>query len=278
MKDRFFRWPNFKVKALTLSYDDGTVYDKKLIDIMSKHGIRGTFNISSGGLRDVSGFEMNLSIAEAQQLYYPSGNEVALHGCYHLSLAAYGLDEVIAEVYEDRKTLEKYFGGIIRGMAYANGSYTDEVVDCLAKLGIKYSRTCEATNDFRVRKEWLKLRPTCHHSENTLFELCDKFLAWNIEEMYDRSSIMFYVWGHSYEFENDKNWDRIEKFCEKVGNNEQVWYATNTEIYDYVKAYESLDFSADGTKVYNPTAIDIYFEFNRKNYKVKSGETLIIER
>ena len=33
-------------KAVTISYDDGVVFDKKLIDIFNKYGIKGTFNLT----------------------------------------------------------------------------------------------------------------------------------------------------------------------------------------------------------------------------------------
>ena len=37
-----------KSKVLTLSYDDGVVQDIRLINILDKYGIRGTFNINTG--------------------------------------------------------------------------------------------------------------------------------------------------------------------------------------------------------------------------------------
>lgn len=37
-----------KTKVLTLSYDDGVVQDIRLIEIMNKYGLKGTFNINSG--------------------------------------------------------------------------------------------------------------------------------------------------------------------------------------------------------------------------------------
>lgn len=277
MREKIFRFPGFKYKALTLSYDDGTIYDKKLIEIMSKYGIRGTFNLSTTFFRDCWGLPTNLSTEEAKALYYPSGNEVAIHGDNHWSLTKYPADQMVAEVYECRKGLEQLFGGIIRGMAYANGAYNDEVAECLKMLGVKYSRTCDATHDFCIRDEWLKLRPTCHHDDEALFDLADKFLSWDIEQMYVRDSILFYVWGHSYEFEHNDNWARIEEFCQKVGGNEGVWYATNMEIYDYIQAYKKLEFSVDGVTIHNPTAIDIYFECERKNYLVKAGEMIQVD-
>ena len=44
----FMRFPYGKSKALTLSYDDGVAQDIRLIEIMKKHGLKGTFNINSG--------------------------------------------------------------------------------------------------------------------------------------------------------------------------------------------------------------------------------------
>ena len=36
-----------KTKVLTLSYDDGVVQDIRLIEIMNRYGLKGTFNINS---------------------------------------------------------------------------------------------------------------------------------------------------------------------------------------------------------------------------------------
>lgn len=85
---------------------------------------------------------------------------------------------------------------------------------------------------------------------------------------------MFYLWGHSYEFDNDDNWDIIEKFAAYVGGRNDVWYATNIEIYDYVKAYEALRVSVDGSIVQNPTATDVWFRHNKKTHCIHGGETL----
>ena len=48
MANLFMRFPEGKVKALTLSYDDGVEQDVRLIEIMKKYGLKGTFNINSG--------------------------------------------------------------------------------------------------------------------------------------------------------------------------------------------------------------------------------------
>lgn len=84
---------------------------------------------------------------------------------------------------------------------------------------------------------------------------------------------MFYLWGHAYEFNNNDNWQVIEEFAKYMGGREDVWYATNGEIYDYAKAFESLQFSVDGKYVYNPSAQEVFFvTLEEKNVSVKPGE------
>ena len=88
---------------------------------------------------------------------------------------------------------------------------------------------------------------------------------------------MFYLWGHSYEFDNDNNWDVIENFAKYVGNREDIWYATNGEIFAYLKSAEQLRFSADGKFVENPSAKDIYINYINQKCVVPSGATVKIE-
>ena len=46
------------------------------------------------------------------------------------------------------------------------------------------------------------------------------------------------------------------------------------EIYEYVNAYKSLVYSADGNTIYNPTLFDIWFDIDGTLYKITPGETL----
>ncbi len=42
MTFQFMFFPEFRDKALTLSYDDGVRSDIRLVEIMKKHGLKGT--------------------------------------------------------------------------------------------------------------------------------------------------------------------------------------------------------------------------------------------
>ena len=264
-----------KRKTLTLSYDDGVVQDIRLIEIMNKYGIKGTFNVNSGSwlaedkVREK--FYGRLKLSEAKQLYINSGHEVAVHSYTHPFLEQLDSSEVIYEITQDRLALEKDFGKITRGMAYPMGTYSEDVIEALDKCGVVYSRTTKATYGFKFPERWLELHPTCHHRDERLFELTERFVS---EPSRWGNAQMFYLWGHSYEFDNDDNWDRIEKFCQIAGGHRDIWYTTNIEIYDYVKAYNSLNTSYDKKMIHNPSGMDVWFDINGEIYSVKPGETI----
>ena len=176
------------------------------------------------------------------------------------------------EVAKGREVLEALFGRIVRGCAYPMGTFNDMTVDVLRENGIAYARTTVSTGDFSIPQDWLRMPATCHHDDPRLFELANKFLSED-PGVWD-TPWLFYVWGHTFEFDMKNNWDRIETFCEMVGNREDVWYATNMEIYEYVEAYRHLNFSVEGKMVHNPSAIPVWFKYGGIICKAGAGETV----
>ena len=152
----------------------------------------------------------------------------------------------------------------VRGMAYPYGWYNEQLADVLRMCGITYCRTVESTRTFDLPENWLMWNPTCHHDDEMLMDLSDEFIRMDSVE----HPRLFYVWGHTFEFERNHNWDRMDAFMEKISGREDIWYATNGEIFDYVKAYESLEFSADGKRIYNPTKIPVWMEIDGTCYEV----------
>jgi hypothetical protein len=51
---------------------------------------------------------------------------------------------------------------------------------------------------------------------------------------------LFYVWGHSYEFDmDDISYEKFEEFCKLISGKEDIYYGTNGEVFkiagDYTK-------------------------------------------
>jgi peptidoglycan/xylan/chitin deacetylase (PgdA/CDA1 family) len=202
-------WPGGKTKCLTFSYDDGRTDDRRLVGIMSAYGIRGTFHLNSGF------FERDeyLSADEVAALF--KGHEISAHTRSHPHLEQKQDTTVLRELIDDREALEKLAGYPVRGMSYPYGAYDERVISLCAAAGMEYARTTKPTNSFDLPERFLEWHPTGHHNHD-IFALADRFLG--IRSTWPHS--LFFLWGHSYEFERDGNWDHIERFCERMGGRE----------------------------------------------------------
>ncbi len=282
MRYVFLRFPGGKFKAVTLSYDDGVRQDLRFAEILDKYNMKGTFNINSGFM----GNPGKTTVEEIKEHILGKGHEVALHGKNHLAPgAAFKPSMAISDIIDCRKELENAFDIIIRGMAYPdsgvrtmhNGNDYENLRTLIENIGVVYSRSLAGDNDsFMLPNDFLCWIPTAHHKNPELFNMVDKFIALDEKKIYSSSIYprIFYLWGHTYEFDKDDGWNLIERFCEKISGKEDTWYATNIEICEYVMAYNSLVTSANGKKIYNPTLMDIWMNVDGKTIVIKSGETI----
>ena len=174
--------------------------------------------------------------------------------------------QLASEIIDDRKALEALTGDFVKGMSYAFGNYSEQFKQLASVLGIVYSRTVRSTAGFFPPADFMEWHPTCHHAYR-LIELGKQFLE---VPGYCELPLM-YVWGHSFEFGQSGDWSVIEQFCEMMSGKDDIWYATNMEIYRYLTAVRSLEFSADDTKIYNPTTIDVWFLNNGKEMIARAG-------
>ena len=266
-------FPGGKFKALTMSYDDGYMEDVRLIELFNRYGIKGTFNLNSGMFDQTYRGHKRVPKEQIARLY--QGHEVATHGYTHPTMARCPLVKVAAEILEDRKDLERLTGGLVRGHAYPNGSYNQEIEELLAKLGIAYGRVInplpDGTAGYALPTNPMEWQPTCHHNDLNLM----KKGQWLIENQSSSYLRLMYVWGHSYEFSEDDNWQVMEDFCQLMGHREDIWYATNIQIIDYMEVLKYLRFSGDGETVYNPSAQSAWLQVDEDRIVEVPGGMLI---
>lgn len=246
-------FPGGKGQALTFSYDDGSTHDRRLIDIFNRYGLKGTFHLNSGRL-DQEGY---ISHEEVATLY--EGHEVACHGVNHLFPDRLSPTGLINEWFEDRCTLELLSGKMVTGLSYAFGIYTDAVVDTARNMGIEYARTIADTGNLFPPSDFMRWHPTAHHKK--LFSDSSIMNIFLNPLPFMRPALL-YVWGHSYEFEMNNDWDAMEAVCAKLSGHETVWYTTNIEYCRYAKAARSLVFDTQHKEIYNPSNIKIWYEEN----------------
>ena len=273
MRERYLRFPGGRKKALTISYDDGVEQDVQLLELMSRYGIKGTFNLNSGefapeGTQYPKGqIHRRMSKARCREVFSCDLAEVAVHGYTHPFLTALPKPAMLEEILEDRKCLEAVFHRPVRGMAYPYGAVSDEVTEVLAMAGIAYSRTVESHHRFDLPNNWLRWGATCHHNDPELMALGTRFM----DADPNRDPMCFYLWGHSYEFEQRDNWAVADDFFRLTSGDPGVWYATNMEIYEYVTAYERLIYSTDLRWIENPSAISVWIQMDGALAEIPAG-------
>lgn len=268
------RFPGGLGKAVTLSCDDGRVEDARLLFLMRDYGIRGTFNLNPGMFRteeNAAELQGRMSREECLALYgdYPE-MEIACHGSTHPFLVNLPLSAATAETVENRKLLEEMFGRIVRGMAYPYGSNTEAVRNIMRMCGIAYGRTIHKTLSFSLPDDWLKWDPTCSFCSADTIDAGERFAQYQPE----RAPALFAIWGHSSDMTCfTGGWVKLEACFRHIGRREDTWYATNIEVCDYAAAFERLQYSADGGRVFNPNGLSIWCSYKHRWY----DETRILE-
>ncbi len=227
---------NGKMKAVTFSYDDGVTQDKRLIALLDRYHLKATFNLNS----ELLGQDGEL-IREGQRVSHTKikpeevrsvyqGHEVAVHSLTHPNLTACTEEEIIRQVEEDRLNLERLVGYEVVGMAYPCGGVNND--DRVARVirehtRIRYARTITSTLCFAPQENVYRFNPTVYHimEPDSLFALGKRFV-----EMDAKEPQIFYIWGHSYEFDIHDTWEQMEAFCALIANRADIFYGTNREV------------------------------------------------
>lgn len=224
-----------KMKAVTFSYDDGVKQDERLIRIFDKYGLKGTFNINSELLGtqhmlSTDTWSVDHSEVEAkdvQRIY--KGHEIAVHTLTHPNLTTVDEKEIIRQVEQDRENLENMADYPVVGMAYPcgginNNEFTAKTIKENTK--IQYARTITSSYQFDLQEKLYQFNPTVYHLETERM----KDLALQFIELKPEKPMLFYIWGHSYEFDINDSWNQFEEFCKLISGHDDIYYGTNREV------------------------------------------------
>ena len=225
-----------KKKAVTFSFDDGVTQDIRLIEILNRYGLKGTFNINSELLGRTGELVRNgrtvrhdkILPCDLRSIY--AGHEVAVHTLTHPNLTGLDESEIIRQVEEDRKRLSELCGYEVVGMAYPCGGVNNDerVAEIIKKnTGIKYARTITSTYKFDEQEQLLRFNPTVYYIEENFEAVIDSFLA-----SYSEEPQLLYIWGHSYEMDAEYiTWEKFERLCAKLSKKSGIFYGTNREVF-----------------------------------------------
>ena len=247
-------YPFGKAKAFNVTYDDGILQDVRFVELLNKYNLKGTFNLNSGLMENEfewtheSGVVVKrLPTEKVLSLY--KGHEIASHTLTHTYFQDKSEAEIMTELSEDKKNLEKLFNREIKGFAVPFDYYDDLIEYCTKKCGFEYARISEETLSFKPQTDYHRWKATVFHLDVALENLAKDFIST------DEELALFQIVGHSYDLDTENMWDEIESIFKEISSQSDILPMTTIEIIDYLKAMEQVEFTNSHIKNYSEKAL-----------------------
>jgi hypothetical protein len=92
-----------------------------------------------------------------------------------------------------------------------------------------------------------------------------------------KSRGVFYVWGHTYEFNRPgHDWSDLPRIYKPLSGKPDVWYCTNIQLFDYEAARRAMVIAANRKSAFNPSGIPVTLDIGRL-ICVPPGQTISLE-
>lgn len=214
------------MRIVCLSFDDGTIYDQRFIELLNKYHLKATLNLNSG-LKDFVWYfnserpVVRLDLSKHKDLY--NGFEVAAHSLTHPYFSGLSKEDCIKEVKEDIKNLTSIFRHEIVGFAFPFHDQTeDNITTVKDNVDLEYIRYSYLTNDL-IPKDRYHIPINALYDDEDIYERLEAFKKNNLEKS------LFVIAGHSYEFEMKNDWEKIEKLLSYLESSKEITVLTMRE-------------------------------------------------
>ena len=204
------------MKYFIFAIDDGTIYDRKVIDIFNKYNIRATFNLNSG-LQDFVWYKDDkpverLKLYENRHIY--DNHEVASHSLTHPWLTSLSDEDVYREVKEDIDNIEKIFERKVITFSFPFDYFDDRTINIVKSVGITQIILPEIDDSFKFPSDLFHIKVTSWNIDDAL-EKVDRFIR-------DKDAQLFVYLSHSYDYEFSNAYDKLERLCQKVSSDKNI--------------------------------------------------------
>ena len=204
------------MKLFVFAIDDGTIFDEKVIAIFNKYGISATFNLNSG-LQDYAWYKdwlevRRLKFDEHKDIY--NGHEVASHSLTHPFLTSLSDDDVCREVKEDIDNLTNIFHREIKTFSFPFDGYDERTINIVKSLGITHIILPCIDDSFSYPVDTYHIKVTSWNIDDALDKI-KRFIE-------DEKAEIFVYLSHSYDYEYNDSYDKLEEICKIVTENSDI--------------------------------------------------------
>lgn len=199
-------------KYFLLSFDDGTVWDRRFVEILNRFDMKATFNLNSGLENFVWYYGNRYPITRqilknTVQLY--RGHEVASHSLHHHWLNSLTPPQLAREVGEDAAALKELFGLEEIGFGVPFTACGEREIRIIRKF-VRYIRLSEMSEDHSLPEDPYHIPIHGLYNDADIREKIARFAENDLEDS------VFVMAGHSYEFEVLDHWEYIEELLQYI--------------------------------------------------------------
>lgn len=227
--------------VVTTSWDDGHLFDLRLADLLAGYGVAGTFYVAPGNVE----FPRRALLDAVGLRELAQTMEIGSHGMRHIRFTDLDDVAVLADLRESRDHLEQLIGHEVTSFCYPGGAHDAHHGALVGRAGYRLARTCVAG---RLRVADPLAMPVTMHAR--ALGGCDVDAlaiargrprravtyarAWDAMaiDWFDRALTeggVFHLWGHSWELDVTRSWERLERVLAYVSCRPDVLYLTNAQ-------------------------------------------------
>lgn len=199
-------------KIFLISFDDGTVWDRRFLELLNKYGMKATFNLNSGLEDFVWHYEDRFPVrrqilADTMEQY--RGHEVASHSLHHHWLNTLTPPQLSREVGEDCAALKDLFGLAEIGFGVPFTACGEREINIIRKY-VRYIRLSEISDSFAPPADPYHIPIHALYNQPDVRERIARFAE------SDLPVSLFVVAGHSYELEVLDHWGYMEELLQYI--------------------------------------------------------------
>ena len=199
-------------KIFLISFDDGTVWDRRFVKLLNKYDMKATFNLNSGLEDFVWHYEDRFPVrrqvlSETVDLY--KGHEVASHSLHHHWLNTLTPPQLSREIGDDCAALKKLFGLTEIGFGVPFTACEEREVNIIKKY-VRYIRLSAFSDSFAPPADPYHIPIHGLYNQPDIRQRIDAFAQSALPLS------LFVMAGHSYELEVLDHWDYMEELLQYI--------------------------------------------------------------